>query len=103
MNKIYKLIIYILLGLAISITLYSIYLVNIEFILRGFIHIIFLTSLLLLDKLDGKNRKIVEITFWISSMIIIISDFYKYSTILFISITKYLDKYNIYKSTLFPT
>ena len=77
MNKIYKLIIYILLGLAISITLYSIYLVNIEFILRGFIHIIFLTSLLLLDKLDGKNIKIAEITFWISSMIIIISDFYK--------------------------
>ena len=61
MNKIYKLIIYILLGLAISITLYSIYLVNIEFILRGFIHIIFLTSLLLLGKLDGKNKKIVEI------------------------------------------
>ena len=51
--------------------------INIEFILRGFIHIIFLTSLLLLDKLDGKNRKIVEITFWISSMIIIISDFHK--------------------------
>lgn len=77
MNKIFRIIIYILFIVLISSLIYSIYLGDIRYILRGFIHVIFLTSLLLLDKLDGKNKKIVEITFWISSLIVIISDFYK--------------------------
>ena len=57
MNKIFRIIIYILFIVLISSLIYSIYLGDIRYILRGFIHVIFLTSLLLLDKLDGKNKK----------------------------------------------
>ena len=74
MKKVWGVIAYILLISVIIGTIKAIFVGDIRLIVKSLVYIPFTTSLVLQNRLTNKN-KVVEITFWISSGIII---FYNY-------------------------
>ncbi|WP_300384657.1 hypothetical protein [Clostridium sp.] len=74
MKKAWGIITYILLISVIIVTIKAIFVGDIKLIVKSLVFIPFTTSLALQNRLTNKN-KVVEITFWISSGIII---FYNY-------------------------
>lgn len=76
MKKVWGFTTYILVILSIIKTVYAIFLGDIAFIVKGIIYIAFTTSLFFRNKLTTKN-KVVEITSFISVIIIIFFDYLK--------------------------